>query len=65
MENTTYDSKADTLLHIKRVNQLLNEAAIKLIERGNKHDNSKLEEPEKAYFDRLTPLLETLTYGSD
>lgn len=26
----SYDSSADTLLHIKRVNQLLNEAAIKL-----------------------------------
>lgn len=60
-----YDSKADTLLHIKRVSQLLNEAAIKLIERGNVHDNSKMEEPEKADFDRLTPMLKTLTYGSD
>ena len=61
----SYDSKADTLLHIKRVSQLLNEAAVKLIERGNVHDNSKLEEPEKADFDRLTPLLKTLTYGSE
>lgn len=60
-----YDSQADTLLHIKRVSQLLNEAAIKLIERGNVHDNSKLQEPEKSEFDRLTPLLKTLTYGSD
>lgn len=60
-----YDSKADTLLHIKRVSQLLNEAAIKLIERGNSHDNSKLSEPEKSEFDRLTPLLKTLTYGSE
>lgn len=61
----SYDSKADTLLHIKRVSQLLNEAAIELIKRGNVHDNSKLEEPEKADFDRLTPLLKTLTYGSE
>lgn len=38
----SYDSKADTLLHIKRVSQLLNEAAIKLIERGDVHDNSLL-----------------------
>lgn len=63
MEN--YDSKADTLLHIKRVAQLLNEGAIELVNRGSVHDASKLEEPEKADFDRLTPLLKTLTYGSD
>jgi hypothetical protein len=60
-----YDSKADTLLHIKRVSELLTNAAIELVKRGNVHDNSKLEEPEKAEFDRLTPLLKTLTYGSD
>lgn len=59
-----YDSTADTLLHIKRVSQLLNEVAIELIKRGNEHDNSKLEDPEKADFDRLTPILKTLTYGS-
>jgi len=61
----SYDSTADTLQHIKRVGQLLNEAAIKLIERGNVHDNSKLEEPEKTEFDKLTPRLKTLEYGSD
>lgn len=60
-----YDSSADTLLHIKRVSQLLNEAAMELIRRGNVHDNSKLLEPEKSEFDRLTPILKTLTYGSD
>lgn len=60
-----HDSKADTLLHIKRVSELLNNAAIEFVKRGNVHDNSKLEEPEKAEFDRLTPLLKTLTYGSD
>ena len=60
-----YDSQAETLLHIKRVSQLLNEAAVKLIERGNVHDNSKLEEPEKSDFDRFTPILKTLTFGSE
>lgn len=59
-----YDSKADTLLHIKRVSQLLNNAATILIERGNVHDSSKLEEPEKSEFDRLTPLLKELVYDS-
>ena len=64
MENK-YDSTKDTLLHIKRVSQLLNEAATELIRRGMVHDNSKLEDPEKAEFDRLTPVLKTLTYGTD
>lgn len=61
----TYDSKADTLEHIKRVSQLMNEAAIELIQRGNKHDSSKLEDPEKSEFDRLTPILKNLVYGSE
>ena len=60
-----YDSRADTLQHIKRVSQLMNEAAIELITRGNNHDNSKLEDPEKSEFDRLTPILKGLVYGSD
>jgi hypothetical protein len=65
IEVMNYDSKADTLQHIKRVNELLGEAAITLIRRGNVHDNSKLEEPEKAEFDRLTPLLKNMVYGSE
>ncbi len=60
-----YDSKPDTLLHIKRVNQLLGEAACELIRRANVHDNSKLESPEKELFDEYTPKLKNCTYGSD
>src|SRR5699024_3024316 len=51
--------------HIKRVNELLGMAAIELVRRGQIHDNSKLQDPEKEYFDRLTPKLKELTYGSD
>lgn len=65
MENTKYDSTADTLLHIKRVSQLLTEAASELIRRANVHDNSKLESPEKELFDEFTPKLKNTTYGSD
>ena len=61
----SYDSKADTLLHIKRVNQLMTEAATELIRRANCHDNSKLESPEKELFDEFTPKLKNTTYGSD
>ena len=60
-----YDSTKDTLLHIKRVNELLSLAAIELLARGREHDNSKLESPEKELFDEYTPKLKDSTYGSD
>jgi hypothetical protein len=62
--NTNYDSKADTLEHIKRVNELLIKFCKELMDRAIYHDDSKLREPEKADFDRLTPILKTLQYGS-
>lgn len=60
-----YDSKTDTLLHIKRVSQLLSEASIELIRRANIHDDSKLKTPEKELFDEYTPKLKDCTYGSE
>jgi len=60
-----YDSKADTLKHIKRVNELLMTAVSELLIRAGKHDNSKLESPEKELFDEYTPKLKNCTYGSD
>lgn len=59
-----YDSREDTMKHINRVRTLLRTATSELEKRAVSHDRSKLEEPEKAYFDRLTPLLAGLTYGS-
>ncbi len=59
-----YDSSADTLRHIKRVNELLGECSIELIRRGQIHDDSKLEEPEKAAFDIATPKLKDLVFGT-
>ncbi len=64
-ENNKYDSTAETLKHIKKVQMYLNEAAIELLKRANKHDDSKLKSPEKDYFDKYTPILAELTYGSD
>lgn len=60
-----YDSTKDTLLHIKRVNQLLTEASGELIRRANVHDDSKLKSPEKELFDEYTPKLKNCTYGSE
>lgn len=60
-----YDSTKDTLLHIKRVSELLSLAAIELLTRGQEHDQTKLGSPEKELFDEYTPKLKDSTYGSD
>lgn len=60
-----YDSTVDTLLHIKRVNELLLGFAQELLHRAATHDRSKLGEQEKPYFDKLTPLLAGSDFGSD
>ena len=63
--NIGYDSRLDTLLHIKRVSELLSYAAAELLHRASVHDNSKLESPEKELFDEYTPKLKGCTYGSE
>ena len=60
-----YNSEADTLEHIKRVNGLIIWFVNDLLNRAIQHDQSKLEEPEKSTFDKITPLLKNTTYGSD
>jgi len=65
MEEKKYDSRKDTGEHKKRVGQLMADVCGELIRRAVKHDDSKLEDPEKEHFDKYTPLLKTLTYGSD
>lgn len=59
-----YDSTADTLQHIKRVNELLLDFAKEPLTRAQVHDQSKLESPEKEAFDIATPKLRDLSYGS-
>jgi hypothetical protein len=65
VSENNYDSTPETLKHIKRVAQLLTEAATELIRRANIHDNSKLENPEKELFDEYTGKLAGCTYGSE
>lgn len=60
-----YNSEVDTLKHIKRVSELLTNAAKELIDRANRHDESKLRSPEKELFDEWTPKLSQCTYGSE
>lgn len=59
-----YDSEQDTLAHIATVNKYMSRIIMELAERGAVHDASKLEEPEKTVFDKVTPALKGLTYGS-
>lgn len=59
-----YDSKPDTEKHIQRVNELIQEVRTNLRHRGVEHDASKLEPPEKEWFDESTQRLRGTTYGS-
>jgi hypothetical protein len=60
-----YDSTKDTLDHIELVRLRMKEITDNLEARSKVHDASKLESPEKEVFDRVTPKLRKLTYGSD
>ena len=60
-----YDSREDTLEHIYRVSDLLEEVEENFFDRSVVHDRSKLEDPEKEYFDTYTPMLKQLDYGTD
>jgi len=54
----------NTCRHIERVRNLLNFAVKDLLERGELHDQSKLEQPEVGFFTEFTPKLAASTYGS-
>ena len=60
-----YDSSVDTQKHIDLVRKFLGMMAEILIGRGEIHDLSKLHGMEKECFDRVSPLLKGLTYGSE
>jgi len=60
----SYDSSEDTQKHIDRVEELLLEAVAELLKRGVEHDASKLLPPEKEYFDKYTPELANLVFGT-
>lgn len=63
--SSAYDSTADTRAHIERVQSLMFMMIGKLHTRRREHDMSKLLEPEKSVFDRETPKLRNLEYGSE
>jgi len=60
-----YDSEAETRKHIARVNELMIASVTNILERATLHDASKLSEKEKPLFDKMTPILKGLVFGSD
>lgn len=61
----TYDSTHDTQDHIERVGDFMDTAIQNLKKRAETHDASKLQDPEKETWDRVTPLLKDLEYGTE
>lgn len=59
------DSRPHTLAHIAAVRGYLAAVSNDIEARAEKHDRSKLSDPEKAVFDEFTPKLRASTYGSD
>ncbi len=60
-----YDSRPDTREHIEQVRRLLSAVVERILSRADRHDRSKLVEPELSVFDEFTPKLKATTYGSD
>ena len=60
-----YDSREDTKQHIRQVRVFIERIAEAIIDRGDYHDYSKLQSPEKEIFDEYTPKLAETTYGSE
>jgi hypothetical protein len=56
--------EAETRKHIQLVARYLGVFANEMIKRGILHDESKLEEPEKSVFEKYTPLLSGVEFGS-
>lgn len=59
-----YDSKQETLEHIKNVQGKIMKVITELVSRALHHDSSKLESPEKEYYDQYTQHLRGLEYNS-
>lgn len=64
MSDTKYDSTSETIAHISRVRELMENIAGEILLRSGNHDRSKLLPPEKPVFDEVTPKLKAMTYGS-
>jgi hypothetical protein len=61
----TYDSRPDTYLHALRVGELMMQVLTDALNRTLQHDISKTRPPELEVFDRVTPQLKELEYGTE
>ena len=61
----SYDSTEDTKAHIAKVGENMGIIFLEIARRIQDHDASKLVDPEKSTFDKVTPQLKGSTYGSD
>lgn len=59
------ENKFKTMRHIETVRNYLNAVIISLLHRAENHDQSKLEFPEVSIFEKYTPKLRGVSYGSD
>ena len=59
-----YDSVTDTLKHARRVGQLMGALITDLVKRSQEHDHDKTDSGERGLFNKYTPLLAELEYGS-
>jgi len=57
--------EAETRMHINNVRKNIYRMIKELMDRAEKHDASKLADPERAIFLEFTPKLKGVTYGSD
>ena len=65
MNKNTAVCLAETLSHIRRVQEILSIFIRELLDRGNNHDSSKLSDPELSVFAENTFKLKNLKYGSE
>lgn len=61
----SFDSLKGTVDHITSVRQKIYLIITELLGRALVHDQSKTESPEKEGYDKFTPLLKEIEYGSD
>lgn len=59
------DQRFKTMRHIETVRNLLNLCIVELLDRTEKHDQSKLQSPEREVFDEYTQKLRKTSYGSE
>lgn len=64
-EADTMFGENETRKHILLVARYMNRFAAQLLKRAVEHDASKLESPEVEIFEKFTPLLKDVTFGSD